>query len=89
MVDFHGHVRLPARVVHVDKISDIGSPLVAEKNPDFINWQLQSLFVGIYIYIHIYIQIVYIYIYTYKYRLYIYLCTYTYIYIYVVLCVLL
>ena len=68
MVDFHGHVRLPARVVHVDKISDIGSPLVAEKNPDFINWQLQRLFVGIYIYI-------YICRYTYTYRL----CIYIYI----------
>ena len=85
MVDFHGHVSLTARVVHVDKISDIGSPSVAEKNPDFINWQLQRLFVGIYIYIHIhtdyiyiYIQIVYIYIHTYTDRLYV--CMYIYIY---------
>ena len=54
MVEFHGHVSLPARVVHVDKISDIGS-----------NWQLQRLFVGIYIYtytyrLHIYIHNIYI-----------------------------
>ena len=49
MVEFQGHVSLPARVAHVDKISDIGS-----------NWQLQRLFVGIYIYIYIYIQIAYI-----------------------------
>ena len=100
MVDFHGHVSLTARVVHVDKISDIGSPSVAEKNPDFINWQLKRLFVGRYIYtytcrlyIHIHTDCIYIYIHIHTDCIYIH--TYTdrlyvcmYIYIHVILCVL-